>query len=468
MGSKSELRFEWNSFARLRVLLKELGGDTCFPDALLRNVQQRCGYKQPTPLQEHLIPFGLAGRDVFSCAPAGSGKTAAFLIPVVGRMMAFEDPAVGSEFGGTCQPAVLILAQQKERCQQIYEEALRFCDGATEHRCAAMYSADSIRGLQLELANGVDLLVVTPSCLVQVLKHRVVDLHRVAALVLDEVACMGNTVDGPNIILDICGQHGLPTSDKRQTMMFNPSEAQAVMARKQLFADHIWISQAAQTGAASEKSQRDSAPHRRESARLDNISRSLTQLLRHRHPENLPIRSDGYCSVRIVCASNKLRQHSCEDVDITRVVQDDRKGRFETKVIGGILMVRATQGHSLDVVEDGLLLEPLSIDSRDLPRFCVHGTYRAFIKDIRRNGLLAGGVLGQRHRRHVHFATSPPGRRSTVVSGMRTDCEIAVWVDLQAALQDDVPFFRSTNGVICSPGVQGVVAPKYISKISDL
>jgi 2'-phosphotransferase len=139
--------------------------------------------------------------------------------------------------------------------------------------------------------------------------------------------------------------------------------------------------------------------------------------------------------------------------------------RFETKVVEGIAMVRATQGHSSPQVEDDLYLERLSIDSCEFPNFCVHGTYWDHIDSIRREGLRAGGVLGQKRRTHVHFVTSLLGECGKLDSGMSRDCEIGIWVDVVAALKGGLLFFRSSNGVILTPGIQGVVGPQYFSII---
>ena len=70
------------------------------------------------------------------------------------------------------------------------------------------------------------------------------------------------------------------------------------------------------------------------------------------------------------------------------------------------------------------------------------------------NGLLAGGLPGQGSRNHVHFAPCEPGD-NRVISGMRSDCEVAIWLDLEKALQSGVPFFRAKNQVILSPGING-------------
>eukprot|EP00930_Biecheleria_cincta_P084918 TRINITY_DN7433_c0_g1_i1.p1 TRINITY_DN7433_c0_g1~~TRINITY_DN7433_c0_g1_i1.p1 ORF type:complete len:432 (-),score=87.93 TRINITY_DN7433_c0_g1_i1:37-1293(-) len=202
--------------------------------------------------------------------------------------------------------------------------------------------------------------------------------------------------------------------------------------------------------------------------RLVRISKTLTQLLRHKAVElEMPIRSDGYCPLDQVIGQQWLQELDCTREDVDEVVTTSDKKRFEIKVIDGVLMIRAVQGHSMKVIDDDELLQRLEAGSADLPRDCVHGTYRKHLDSILRHGLLAGGGQGQSFRNHVHFAPFAPGDKR-VISGMRYDCEIAIWVDVEQAIKDGVPFYKSTNAVILSPGDEGVIHKKYFKRIRDL
>jgi len=128
--------------------------------------------------------------------------------------------------------------------------------------------------------------------------------------------------------------------------------------------------------------------------------------------------------------------------------------------------IRATQGHSIADVDDDRLLRQLQRNDPNLPEFIVHGTKRACLdghSGIRQRGLLAGGHAGQSHRAHVHFNTQIEG----VTSGMRDDSEVAVWVNLHRAILD-MHFYISSNGVILSRGLQGVIPKEYFHKVIDL
>merc|ERR1711904_166474 len=130
----------------------------------------------------------------------------------------------------------------------------------------------------------------------------------------------------------------------------------------------------------------------------------------------------------------------------------------------GQLLIRAVQGHSMKIVAGGELCELLSIES-DLPDVCVHGTYRRHIASIEERGLIPGGGISDRN--HVHFASYEPGD-GRIISGMRSDCEVVIYIDLHRALQDGVPFFRSANGVILTPGLEGAVSQEYFQCVRYL
>ena len=141
------------------------------------------------------------------------------------------------------------------------------------------------------------------------------------------------------------------------------------------------------------------------------------------------------------------------------------KERFELRDEEGQVWIRAVQGHSLDAVQDECLLQPLASNDPDLPQVCVHGTYRGCLDSILDQDLISGGRCSR--RKHIHFVPFEPGD-GRIVSGMRRHCQIAVYIDLPAALREGVPFFRSLNGLIVSRGVRGVLPAKFILKVKDL
>ena len=119
------------------------------------------------------------------------------------------------------------------------------------------------------------------------------------------------------------------------------------------------------------------------------------------------------------------------------------------------------QGHSIRLVDDRLLLRRLNLEDEELP-LCVHGTYYSSVDSI-----VQSGGLRTRGRNHIHFTSSFPGDRR-VISGMRNDCDVAIWIELRKALRDGVPFYMSVNEVILSPGIEGLVALRYFLAAQDL
>lgn len=132
-------------------------------------------------------------------------------------------------------------------------------------------------------------------------------------------------------------------------------------------------------------------------------------------------------------------------------------------------LIRATQGHSMKIVDTTLFLEKLSLEddaTAKLPDTVVHGTYHGAWPLI-----LASGGLRSMSRLQVHFATGPtlsevfpngrdaplatldPRSKATVISGMRSDAEILIYINLRKALEAGCPFYRSENGVILSEGM---------------
>lgn len=198
------------------------------------------------------------------------------------------------------------------------------------------------------------------------------------------------------------------------------------------------------------------------------ISKTLTQVLRHKAQEfKIDIRPDGFCTLSDVLALWWLTSLQCTEADVEKVVRESDKQRFELKEENGVKLIRAVQGHSIKAVDDEQLLRRLHHADPNLPETCVHGTYLRHVDGIKEHGLIAGGTAGQTFRNHIHFSQFEPGDKK-VISGMRYDCEVGIWIKLKEAIEDGVPFFESVNKVILSPGLDGVIAPKYFEKALDL
>lgn len=146
--------------------------------SLLR-VLEEIGYEQPTPIQAQAIPAVLAGSDLLGIAQTGTGKTAAFSLPIVDALL-----AQGARARSKC-PRVLILSPTRELAGQIRDEVARYTKGLpVRHAC--VFGGVSQRPQEKILAAGVEVLVATPGRLLDLANSRLVDLGEVTHLVLDE------------------------------------------------------------------------------------------------------------------------------------------------------------------------------------------------------------------------------------------------------------------------------------------
>jgi len=143
---------------------------------LLRAVTE-LGYTEPTPIQQRAIPVALQGRDLMAAAQTGTGKTAAFALPILERLML--NPALQRS------PRVLILVPTRELAAQV-SDSFRALARQLPLRGALIYGGVSPRPQIEALSRGVDYVVATPGRLLDHLQMRAVDLGRIETLVLDE------------------------------------------------------------------------------------------------------------------------------------------------------------------------------------------------------------------------------------------------------------------------------------------
>ncbi|KAJ7307362.1 hypothetical protein JRQ81_009375 [Phrynocephalus forsythii] len=190
------------------------------------------------------------------------------------------------------------------------------------------------------------------------------------------------------------------------------------------------------------------------------LSKALSYALRHGADQlGLAMGPDGFVDVAEVLRLPQFRPWSLDDVQ--RVVETNDKQRFSLRPhpSGGHPQIRANQGHSLQVSE--LELTPLTQPS-DFPEVVAHGTYLRHWPAIRQQGLSRMG------RAHIHLAAGLPGD-GTILSGMRSSCEVAVIIDVAKTLADGIAFFRSANGVILTPGNEnGLLLPCYFQEALQL
>ncbi|RVX70590.1 hypothetical protein B0A52_05242 [Exophiala mesophila] len=163
---------------------------------LVENIKL-CGYENPTPIQAYTIPAIVTGHDIIGVAQTGSGKTAAFLIPCISKLMgkvkklAARRPNIAAGFDAErervrAEPLILIVAPTRELCCQIFDEARRLCYRSMLRPCV-VYGGGPIRDQIGQLQRGCDLLVATPGRLKDFMdRPEVLSLSRVRYTIVDE------------------------------------------------------------------------------------------------------------------------------------------------------------------------------------------------------------------------------------------------------------------------------------------
>jgi ATP-dependent RNA helicase RhlE len=187
-------------------------------DPVLRAVQD-AGYETPTPIQAQAIPLILQGRDIMGLAQTGTGKTAAFTLPLVDRLL-----------GGPRRTRALILTPTRELCVQVEENVRKYARHA-ELDVVPVYGGVPLEPQQQKLRAGVDVVVATPGRMIDHLERQNVVFDDLEVLVLDEADRMLDMGFAPQINRIVAE---IPRY--RQTLLFSatmPPEVEA-LARKYL------------------------------------------------------------------------------------------------------------------------------------------------------------------------------------------------------------------------------------------
>jgi len=185
------------------------------------------GYTHPTPIQAEAIPLGLEGRDLIALAQTGTGKTAAFTLPIVHRLSI--EPLAGGE-SDLRRVRALILVPTRELAAQV-EESFRKYGKHSDLRVVPIYGGISMDAQLKALKNGVDVVVATPGRLIDHMERETVSFGDLEILVLDEADRMLDMGFAPQLNRIV-----REVPPYRQTLLFSatmPPEVEA-LARKYL------------------------------------------------------------------------------------------------------------------------------------------------------------------------------------------------------------------------------------------
>lgn len=181
-----------------------------------------------------------------------------------------------------------------------------------------------------------------------------------------------------------------------------------------------------------------------------NLSKLLSYVLRH-NSLGLEIENDGFINVNELLSHNKFKNFTIQDIE--KLVKECPKQRFLIEQRQGNLFIRANQGHSLNVNVKMTVLTTA-------PPIVVHGTSTECYQLIKKTG------LSRMNRLHIHFAKGLPKEQS-IKSGMRTNCEVYIYIDTEKAINDGIKFYESDNGVILTSGLSGILSTEYFRKVTD-
>ncbi|KAL4077038.1 P-loop containing nucleoside triphosphate hydrolase protein [Scleroderma yunnanense] len=223
---------------------------------IILDVIEKIGYKEPSAIQRQAIPIGLQNRDIIGIAETGSGKTAAFVIPMltfISNLAPFTDD--NRHLG----PYALILAPTRELAQQIESETRKFA-GPLGFRCVSIVGGRAVEEQQFNLREGAEIIIATPGRLKDVIERHVIVLSQCRYIVMDEADRMvhlgfevdllfildklpsdmleGEENNAPENVMDVDGENGNARNKGRTrvTTLFSATMPPAVerLARKYL------------------------------------------------------------------------------------------------------------------------------------------------------------------------------------------------------------------------------------------
>ena len=213
VGAELKARWDVSQFKVQPAQGKTRFHDFDLPSPLLHAISD-LGFEYCTPIQAKILPSSLSGKDASGRAQTGTGKTAAFLITVITRML--NKPIRDKRKPGT--PRILVLAPTRELVLQISEEARHLSKFTTLKTISVFGGMDYKKQIKQLSGDPVDIVVATPGRLLDFQRRRDISLKKIEVLIIDEadrMLDMGFIPDVRKII------YSTPEKDKRQTLLFS-------------------------------------------------------------------------------------------------------------------------------------------------------------------------------------------------------------------------------------------------------
>ncbi len=198
--------------------------EAAFPESIMRAINS-LGYKSPSPIQRQAIPVGLARRDIMGIAETGSGKTCAFLVPLLCYILSLPSAQTKQQAVAENGPLGVIMAPTRELAQQIDEEAAKLSRFTNFIESFCVVGGQDIEVQGVRLRKGVHIVVGTPGRLVDCLASNYLVLNQCTYIVLDEADRMVDMgfEDALTTVLDAMG--GLMKSENEEQAMHQAEQA---------------------------------------------------------------------------------------------------------------------------------------------------------------------------------------------------------------------------------------------------
>jgi ATP-dependent RNA helicase RhlE len=301
----------------------------------------KLGYQQPTPIQQQAIPLALAGSDLIGCAQTGTGKTAAFALPILNKLHSLKS-------GRT---RALIMTPTRELAAQI-NDVLRNLSTYTRLKSAAVYGGVGMEPQEQALRRGTDIIVATPGRLLDHMSRGLGRFGDLEFLILDEadrMLDMGFLPDVKRIIARLPKQ--------RQTMLFSATMPKEIVElSKQILNNptHIQIGQQARPAAGVSQSAFPVAHHQKTAL--------LVALLERKEMESVLI------FARTKHRTDRLTRQLNHDGFLATSIHGDRTQRQRQAALDGFRRGRFQILVATDIAARGIDVEGIShVINYDVP-----------------------------------------------------------------------------------------------------
>ncbi len=331
-----------------------------FPQAILRGIRER-GFETATPVQRDVIPVARTGGDLIACAETGTGKTAAFVLPILERLLASRSP---ERIGTAARTAALILTPTRELAVQIDDDIQGFAyhTGLTS---VAVYGGAPSEPQERALRAGVDIVVATPGRLMDHMRTGATDFSALDALVLDEADRMMDMGFWPDITRIISE---LPAA--RRTLLFSATMPEEVMNRaRAITRDAVMIESGVRNGPAR------TIDH---TAVMVPAGEKTAWLARFLRREAGPV----LVFVRTKIGADRVASRLVAQGIRTTALHADRTQQQRTAAVEGLKSGRFTSLVATDVAARGLDIEAVShVINYEVPQ-----TREAYVHRVGRTG----------------------------------------------------------------------------------